>query len=616
LHRRALRGFLPGKSRPFRGRRLTIRVLTLALPAFLATLPAAAAAQLDAPVRNSAGVGIVVTGKRLTPDGKPIAMSGWRVAETDHVLFYARADEKQVARVARNLERLHFLLSILLNRVGREENTIKVSVTQIGDGADFRNMRLGHARWQEGPFPKSFPDEYYYDPRDDGPVLATTRDDQKIILQRGYDLWTVPIPMPDGARPEQAFPGSSVTPLSAGTLSRKADEIAFAATAEGRLYAGFAQNYLLTYFPAAYPRWYLDGFGEMFSTFAPDKEGVLEYGRAPDGFGKVMEWYGRYRLADVLSGKYLTERSSKTDWTPYHAWSLVHLLFFSDEWRQPLHAYLAAVAHGAPPGGAAAALGDVARLEREWRTYHGKKVPFEKLTYPSSRIGEPLVRQLTRDQADFLERRLVMGARVEIAAARPGEEDEQADALERRTKWLADLRSDAAGNPDRLDLQLLLAEAACRSEAWSDCLVAADRTLALAPRNGSALAWKGTALAAEAASLAEPQRTRQLAAARVAIVRANRADPEAPLPLLAYYRTFADERGKPPDLAVLGLVKAETIAPAASETRLLLGSALARRGTDAEAKRILTPLTNGAHDTPERPEATAILARMEDGSAK
>ena len=38
--------------------------------------------------------------------------------------------------------------------------------------------------------------------------------------------------------------------------------------AESLLYAGYAQHYLLTYFPAAYPRWYLDGFGQIFASFA------------------------------------------------------------------------------------------------------------------------------------------------------------------------------------------------------------------------------------------------------------------------------------------------------------------------------------------------------------
>jgi hypothetical protein len=583
------------------------------LASVLLALPAAAFAQLDAPVRHTGEAAIVVTGKRHTAEGKPIPMSGWRVAETEHVLFYARGDEKQVARVARNLERLHFLLSILLNRVGRQDDTIKLSVTQIGDSADFKALRLGHARWQDGPFPDAFPPEFYYDPRDDGPVLATTRTDQKILLQAGRRLDSIPLPVVEGTPPELAGTGAALS-IAATTLStegaRTVGGVEFTATAEGRLYSGFAQHYLLTYFPAAYPRWYLDGFGQMFATFVGDKDGEIEYGRPPEGYRQVIEAFGSYKLDDVLSGRYLAEKKSRTDWTPYHAWALVHLLFFSDAYKQPLHDYLAAVARGAPPVEAGKALGDLARLQREWVGYRGRKVPYEKLTYPVGRFGDPLVRQLTSAQADFLQRRLVLGARVAIPAARGPGDERPGDLIARRQSWLDDLGRDAAASPRQVELQLLWAEGACRSGAFDQCRSAADRVLGLAPGNASALAWKGIALAGDAAALPEAQRNRQLGQARALIARANRADTEATLPLIAYYRTWQQSGGKLPDVAVLGLVKALGSVPAAPSSRLLLGEALARRGNYPEARDTLLPITNGPSESPERPEASQILARL------
>jgi len=97
---------------------------------------------------------------------------------------------------------------------------------------------------------------------------------------------------------------------------------------------------LLTYFPAAYPRWYLDGFGQIFATMAVKSDNVLEFGRAPSGAGAVLHEFGPYPIKDVLSDAYLTQKQHKTGWTPVHAWMLTHFLFFSDKRRPQLRQYL------------------------------------------------------------------------------------------------------------------------------------------------------------------------------------------------------------------------------------------------------------------------------------
>ncbi|NWO96642.1 hypothetical protein GY976_26280, partial [Escherichia coli] len=76
-------------------------------------------------------------------------------------------------------------------------------------------------------------------------------------------------------------------------------------------------------------------------------------------------------------------------------------------------------------------------------------------------------------------------------------------------------------------------------------------------------------------------------AARSTIARANRADSEYPLPLLAYYRSFAEAGEPAPDIAIEGLMKAADTVPAASGSRLLLGEAFARRGNVGAARGAL-----------------------------
>jgi hypothetical protein len=572
--------------------------LTVALA--IALSPNAAAGQALSPGRSQSGEAIVVTGTRL-PGGKSVPMSDWRVAETSHLLVFSKGDPDRLTRIAHNLEKLHFLLTVLLNRVDKPDDTIKLSVTLIGDYADFGQLGLKNLRWQQGPYPRSFPSELYYDPREDGAVLATTQTDQKIILQQGRDLASISslVPDPDSGGMKQSFAG-----VGGGVESSQVNEISFAMPAEGRLYAGFAQHYLLTYFPAAYPRWYLDGFGEIFATLAAPQEGVIEYGRAPEGVRKVTEWFSRYPLKDVLSGRYLNDKRSFPAWTPYNAWALAHLLFFSEEWKAPLHNYLAAVAGGAPPDEAAKALGDVEKLRRELAAYRGRKVPFERMTYPPEQVPAPAVRQLARSEAGYVRGKLELGARVEIPKD-PG--DGARKALQSRAEWLERLRQNASRYPGELEAQLLLAEGECRSGNDGLCLAAAERALAVEPKSAPALAWKGVALAQAAIAGPPAERAAKLRTARATIVRANRADTEAVLPLLAYYRSFAEAGEAPPEVAMQGVAKALDSVPSAPSSRLTLGTALAGRGEREAARRTLRPVTHGAHESPEREKARAVL---------
>jgi hypothetical protein len=589
----------------------------LAALATTAVLVMAAAPPRAAPAPAVAEPPILVTGQRLKPGATPIPMSGWRMAETQHVLVYSKGSDKEVSQTALRLERLHFLLSMLLNRVDQPDETIKLVVYLIGDGADFDQLRLGHARWQESPYPRAFPTALYYDPRDDGAVIATAAVPLKIVLQPGTDLASFDQVQPDPATGQMGH--SLGGPSGAVEGGVKANEKSYGGAPEARLYAGFARHFLLTYFPAAYPRWYLEGFGEIFGTMNADADGAIEYGRAPEGYWDTVQYFGGYRLKDVLSGRYLTEKKSQTGWTPYHAWALAHLLFFSEEWKAPLHRYLAAVASGKAPDVAENALGDTARLQREWSVYHGRKVPFEVLTYPKGRFDPPLVRRLNIEEADYVQARLVLGARVEIpsgaalgapAAEVAAREEARRNALERRADWLTDLRRAAAAEPDKLSRQLLLAEGACRSGETRLCASAAGAALAAAPDNRRTLQWNGVG-ALETALAAPPGlRGEALAEARRAIVKANRADTEATVPLMAYYASYADAGEAAPAPAVAGLLKAEDSVPAAPAVAVRVGEALIAHGDKKGARKALMPVARGAYDSPEREQARALLAKI------
>jgi hypothetical protein len=546
-------------------------------------------AQLTAPVKNG-DTTITVTGTR-TRESK-VEMSNWRVAETPHVVVFSQNDEEELRDTAHNLEKLHFLLSALFGRVDAPDETIKIAVMMIGDAGGFEQLRLTDLRWQYGPFPQKFAKTIYYDPREEGSVLATTKEGVNLVLR------------PSLGRPtnRNCYDGYRGPLPSAGLSRYPLNELAFCQSAESRLYAGFAQNYLMTYFPAAYPRWFLQGFGEIFATMKAGDD-FVEYGHLPPGFRQVMEHYQYtgYPVTDILDGRYL---SGGRYWTPYHAWRLVHLLYFSDEWKPRLHSYLSAMARGADSKSAASAFGDPAQLQKAVTLYRGRKLQFERMTFPAEHAPDPTVRRMTRAEAGLIRGRLELGARIEVPAE---DSREHSAALERRSAWLDRLRGNAKQFPNLIEHQLLLAEAECRSGNPAECLEAAERAIAQSPTDTTALVWKGTALAQLAARAPAAERQRRLKDARSFIVQANRLDKEGILPLIAFYNSFAVAGEQAQDMAVEGLAKVVHSSPAAPGPRLKLGEEFIKRDLEDAARTTLLPVANGAFETPEQPAAAALL---------
>jgi len=567
---------------------------------------------------------VTVVGRRSQP-------SDWREAETEHVIVLSNGGERELTRIAHDLERLHFLLSVLLNRTDKADETIKLRVTLIGDVMQFTAMDLRNLRWQQGPFNDAFDIRRYYDPREDGAVMATTRIDQRAVLERGVPisqaLMGLQLPGVGGANGSPAMQSGLFGLQSQPDLIPNVNEQSVPLSAAGMVQAGFAQHFLQTYFPAAYPRWYLDGFGQVFSTMTARGEGVLEYGRAPVGSSSVLQKFGSYPLADVLSGRYLEQRGDRTRWTPVHAWMLTHFLFFSPTRSGQFRQYLRAIANGTEPAKATAIFGDLDALAVELRSYYRAKKPYEQMTYPVARAETPVVRRLTSAQAAFVIGRLELGSRVYIPPAPPADAS-QADAarmtkartaaLTAREKWLARVRADAARFPGDDGAQLLLAEAECRSGFYDACRGTADRILTQSPCNGAALTWQGAAMAGQALGGPVANRDAGLRTARATLAKANRLDTEAVLPLAAYFHSFADAGIAPPVIAIDGLTKAMTRVPNAPSTRLALGSALAARGNRAAARSVLMPVAVGAYDSPERASAAAVLHGIEapEGAAK
>lgn len=565
--------------------------------------------------------------EEITVTGERIARSDWSMAETNHVVVLSNGKTSELIRIASNLERLHYILDALLNRLDQPDITTKLQITLIGNPAEFTSMRLHNMRSQEGPFTAAFRSSNYYDPREGGAVLAASRFDQVVTLQKGLDLGsflqssqlTSSHEIPAGMDPPPQAAGLSVNPnpglgsifIPNNAPNSTINSMAVELSADGRIYAAYARHYLLTHVPHAYPRWYVDGFGELFATLTIRSDGQIEFGRGPSDYTRVLNHHLSYPVGKVITGANLTDKDALRRWTPYHAWVLTHMLFFNDTRRDQLRAYLAKVASGHDLATASEAFGDLGQLNREVAAYDNRKIDYVRLQFPASRAVEPIVRQLTVPQAAFVKGALELGTRILLPEIMPQTPPSViASALASRDRWLQQLRSNARAAPKNLDAHLLLAEAECRSDNPVGCREAAQRALSLHPNNYDALAWLGSARIAQAKGLAAAEKAREVREARALIAQAVRRAPENPIPLILYYRSFGAAGETAPEAAVEGLMKAVDLVPSAPGQRLLLGEALAAHGAYEAARRTLLPITHGASSSPERSPALAILASL------
>lgn len=536
-------------------------------------------------VQAKPGPDIVVQGVIDTP-------SAWRRAESAHVIVTSKGSEAELLRVTNNLERLYALMSRLFHRSTADDATVKLQVTLVDSADFFRTMQLRNLRSEEGPYAASFMGERYYDPREDGPVLAVARTDQVIKLSTAL------------AEDRDLEDGStSIDSENSGGTSMMgaAARAPIARPWEAVLYSAFAQHFLLTYLPAAYPRWYLDGVGALFSTLEVRRDGKVDYARDPLDYRQIFQSYGPLRVSEILTGAYLASDAGKAHWTPYHAWLLTHFFLFSKlkpERSAQFQRYMTAIAQGMPMAEAAKAFGDLRRLQHELEIYQERGTEYARADAVALPGGDPAIDRVSRGSAAVIEARIELGTRLPAASG----------GVAPDTAWVAQLRDTVAHLPYNAEALLTEAEVECRAAQNDACLDSAERVLAKSPDNIRALAWKGIALTHRALAGPAAERVQALKAARVPIVRALRIDNDTPLPLLAFFNSYA-EAGQPvPDQAVLGLVKVTQAVPAAPGPRLALAQELIREGHTDLAQRVLLPVLYGGYDSPEKTTAQTLFA--------
>ncbi len=378
-------------------------------------------------------------------------------------------------------------------------------------------------------------------------------------------------------------------------------------TPELVLHHEYAHHFMLQYFPAIYPTWYTEGFAELIGSSTMMEDGRIGYGMPARHRGNDINAYW-VPLQQLLT----TEKIVYLD-TYGQGWALTHFLTFNSKRSSQLRQYLAALGKGKSLAEAAVAFGDLEELNREARRY----VTAGSFEYRpvEVNIGKPVVqrtRVLSAGEASLVPETIAFRD-SDLSELRESSDRKQEQRF--RSQNLERIRSKSARFPSDVFALQLLGEAEYAEGHMVEAETAVDRVLNARSSDRAGMALKSILLSHRSASLSGDARKTMTAEARALAIKANRADPNDPRPLLAYYQSFHLVGDTVPKTAVDGLMQAVTLLPRETAPRQLLVDQLAKEKRYDEAMAWLMPVANSPHKSPRREKARQQMEQLKAAKA-
>jgi tetratricopeptide (TPR) repeat protein len=368
-------------------------------------------------------------------------------------------------------------------------------------------------------------------------------------------------------------------------------------SSETVLYHEYAHHFMHGLSARAFPRWFVEGFAEFFAGVRFEKDGSVGLGLP------ALHRSAELAYLQPMEMEYLLEydggASAKVSRGSFYgqSWLLFHYLMFEPSRADQLTTYQAELAKGTPAVPAARlAFGDLQRLANDLERYQGRRM-LAYMKYPGSLIqtGSIAVRTLRPGEAEMMPVRMV---------SRLGVTTEEA------LKLLPEAQQVAARHPG--DPAVLAALAEAEYDAGNDdaAMAAADRALALNPKEIDAHIQKGHAMfhKAQADSLATAETWR---AVRSQYVRANQVENDHPIPLVQFYAAYRAAGEAPPQNAIDGLEWAMVLAPYDPNLRWMVAQQMIGDGRLADAARTLGPLAYSPHGGKDTEQALKLLKDVE-----
>ncbi|MGE4322838.1 MAG: tetratricopeptide repeat protein [Sphingobium sp.] len=370
----------------------------------------------------------------------------------------------------------------------------------------------------------------------------------------------------------------------------------FGITSQAILFHEYAHHFMHQYFPAAYPAWYVEGFAEFFSTVEFEEDGGVRFGLIPKFRAPTLLRMSIFPLDQLFSRT--PEKLGGIQGDRYYgtAWLLTHFFHANDARQAEFHRYLGDLGAGREPDADTVFSGGIRALSKDLTVYMGKRLSVWGM--PAREMVIPPVTLTTLDPAHDA----LVETELRLLSRDGRERDEAID--------IDQVRTIVGRFPDSAYASVVLADAELAVGNIDQAHAAADRAILLDPAESTARVEAARArIWLERAERSDSAEDWQ--AALNAIVRANRADLNDPVPLVLFYRYHRMKGGSMPGVGYDGLYKALEILPQNQDYRMMLAHAMASRGDYAMASRLLNSIAFSPHGSPLRDAAARLKAEYD-----
>ena len=362
----------------------------------------------------------------------------------------------------------------------------------------------------------------------------------------------------------------------------------------------YAHHFMYRNYPAAFPVWFSEGYAEFNSTARFVADGAVDLGLPAQHRAGGLFYLNPLPVTTLMEADTRRLSDDAREVLYGRGWLLTHYLSFAKEREGQLARYLLAINQGKSSMDAATqTFGDLRQLDRELDRYKQGRMAYLRVPASKIAIAPVEIRDLSEGASAIM---------PVMMRSRRGVDEEAAKEV------VQDARRLAAPYPDDPFVQLALAEAEIDAGHLAEADQAADRVLKAEPGNVRALVFKGRVAVARLKEAKSPS-AEDWKQVRRWFVRANRAEPGAPDPLIEFYQSFPAEGVKPTPNAVEGLRASAALAPEDQEVRLMLGHQYLEDGKAAEARAALAPAAYSPHGGPVADFAGRVIAAVDSGGA-
>ncbi len=362
----------------------------------------------------------------------------------------------------------------------------------------------------------------------------------------------------------------------------------------------YAHHFLISNSTLPTPRWMGEGAAEFFASTEFPRDGGIKIGM-PAQHRAVELFYAKDVTVKQLLDPDAYDQGAHKGFDAFYgkSWLLYHYLTLGGARPGQLRKYVALMGQGeSSPQAGRDAFGDLDQLEHELDKYLNQS----KLTTAVFGPGKLSARQVKIRRLSAGEAAMMP---LTIRSSR-GVTREQAGEL------IEEVRKVASAYPDDPAVLAELAGAEYDSGNDDRAIAAADAALKLDPKRTNAYVQKGYALFRKAAEAQDRDTAYKVAVAP--FIALNKLENDNPLPLIYYFRGFAERGVKPSDQAVLGLMRAAQLAPFDLGLRLELAEYQIATGQYREARANLVPVAYDPHGSPIADGARALIERIDSGS--